>query len=566
MSIPWRFLALAFLAAGLTASMAGVATWSMARAQVTLGEAGDVLIAGEALDKLSAAVRRTQGTTVDLSAAVSRSATVTPNDAARLSTMVERTQDLAAEASMRLPPDLRGVVRDVSAALMPFLDARERFAALAPSLSRAREGDTRDLPIFNALGVASEATVLSAIDLARGRLADLAQRRLATLHTALSDHVVQVAGAAAVAAAILIGASSITQHRRSAAAVPSANADREGQAPAGQGIRVVAVNEGQRPTPAAGPVAQSKAAPKDLVDAPGDGDVAAFTDRANRMPGAFDIVLSTSNREMMAIIGSLSAAATEANRSADALRRAVEAGSSQTETAETAAVEAAEQVQRAARTIEEFAKASDALRKQISRSHGLAHSASASADVAKGVVGQLAAVTARISEVVIEIEAIAGRTKMLALNATIEAASAGEAGKGFRVVASEVKALAAQTASATQDIGGQIFTAREETAKAMAAIEEFRSQFAQSIDISNEVSQSVEAQGGSWAQVTSAVRSVSSSTEMVSAAVLDLSKQSRSNARSADELTDLISSLSHEMATLKTQWSLLITSLGRSAA
>ena len=62
----------------------------------------------------------------------------------------------------------------------------------------------------------------------------------------------------------------------------------------------------------------------------------------------------------------------------------------------------------------------------------------------------------KIGEVVKLISGIAAQTNLLALNATIEAARAGEAGRGFAVVAAEVKALAAQTAGATEEISRQI--------------------------------------------------------------------------------------------------------------
>lgn len=57
-----------------------------------------------------------------------------------------------------------------------------------------------------------------------------------------------------------------------------------------------------------------------------------------------------------------------------------------------------------------------------------------------------------VREVSGAIDAIARQTNLLALNATIEAARAGEAGRGFAVVANEVKALAAETSTATKEI------------------------------------------------------------------------------------------------------------------
>ena len=130
------------------------------------------------------------------------------------------------------------------------------------------------------------------------------------------------------------------------------------------------------------------------------------------------------------------------------------------------------------------------------------------------IVG-LARAAQKIDDVVQLIQNVAGQTNLLALNATIEAARAGVAGKGFAVVAAEVKALAVQTARATDDIGAQIAAVQFSTQSTVRAIGSISDRMQEIQQFTAAIATSVEQQTAATAEISSNVATAEAGTKSV---------------------------------------------------
>jgi methyl-accepting chemotaxis protein len=207
-------------------------------------------------------------------------------------------------------------------------------------------------------------------------------------------------------------------------------------------------------------------------------------------------------------------------------------------------------VQNVSAASSQLAIAANEISNQVGSASAMANKANCEGKAANSMMQHLAQATTDIGQVVGLITGITEQTNLLALNATIEASRAGEAGKGFAVVASEVKALAQQTAHATQNIAHKIDQVQSETLDSVKSIESISLIIHEVNSTANNMAAAVEEQTATLKDISHSLEDVSRS---ASGFTRNVGKISQATTKVADQTALVEAELANFLTKLRTK-------------
>ena len=248
--------------------------------------------------------------------------------------------------------------------------------------------------------------------------------------------------------------------------------------------------------------------------------------------------LASSSTELSSISQQISSRSEDSAHKSTQVASATEEMSSNMASVSSAVEEASANVATVATAAEEMNATISEISQQASRAKQKAEDAvevSTKTNERVKALGQVAKDVGSITETITE---IAEQTNLLALNATIESARAGESGKGFAVVANEIKELARQTASATDEIRQQINNIQNTTASTVSEIDHIREEIQNVNDYVTSIAAAIEEQ-------TTATQEISESVSQASAGIKDASTNVAQTSSVTKEIAKDVTDVSH---------------------